>query len=335
MFYTALTKAAQLISRSPQLHGHLKKAWDTLPQLLEEVERSDLNETQRLGRKAELFKVIKNPEASMALLNEIRQMQPAEGQNPKHLKLTIENLVEMKEFEQAVAMIELVKCTSQDTEVFRSFDDEQYVLKVYAQAAKQALLTDSPTEHFRAAFIDTMMQTQFEGSSTSDTDSSDGDPETWDIMMIYNRKKDSCAQTAKAKAVARILTDACGLKVTVMDDAVRLGRLADDGMVHVMRRSHMVLVLAGSQRICSEMRMLVSHATRRPESNTVTLLTDGEHVPLKLKTYRSMPCPPELLLPVTERVERSREQTGRYSEQTIRAICKLFGFLVGIHKGNG
>nr|KAG5707869.1 hypothetical protein BaRGS_031600 [Batillaria attramentaria] len=277
MLYMALTKAASLYSTIPQFQGHIQEMWNSFSELLQEADESDLNAIQKLGKKADLLRLISQNEQSMALLNEIRQMAPDEKQDPLHLKLCVENYVALQEFEKALAFIKLLRCTSKGRATLAQFD-EHYELEVRIQAARQALLTGSvfkSKKHFYTAFIDTVMQAQPDSTDTSESDSSDSDPMTWDVMMIYNRREETFVQCrSHAQILERLLRDVFDLRVTVMDDANRLGRANDrDEMVRTMRRSRLVLVLAGSHKICCDMQMLVGQACR-PNCNTVTLLTD-------------------------------------------------------------
>ncbi|KAK7498896.1 hypothetical protein BaRGS_00009988 [Batillaria attramentaria] len=316
MLYKALTKAVQLYSRTPHLQGQIGDVWYSFSELLKEVDGSNISENQKLGKKAKLFQLISDHEQSMALLEEIRKMAPEEAKNPKHLKLCIENYVAVKEFGKALTFIELLKCTERGRDTLVKLGGQQYVLKVYLQAAKRALLDSSladSKEHFHTAFMETVEEAQSDASTGSDTDSGEGDQETWDIMMIYDGNHGEDSQSERqADALAGVLKNACGLKVTLMDQDVQLGRPILDGMVHIMRRSRLVVILAGQKRISTEMRSVIDHAARRQGPRTVTLLTDGDHVPRNLAAHPWMPCPAELLSLATE--QGSDEMTAETAQ---------------------
>ena len=250
-------------------------------------------------------------------------MHPEKGNDPEHLKLCIENYVEMQQYEEALTFVDLLQCTSQSKQAMQLFEDGRFLHKVYLKAAEQSLLRGSPhfQTHFRAVFNETGTQHQLVTSS-EDTDSAeDGDvmKTDWDVLILHEELEED---TNLAAAVTTILRDACGLRVTSMYEDVLGGMLKLEGLLRVMKRSILVVVMAGRQKVSRQLRYFISYAAKR--SSTVTLLVNGGHVPKMMKNHRWMDLPPKLLQVTTA------EDTEEYAEQRVRAVCELFGFLVDI-----
>ena len=158
-----------------------------------------------------------------------------------------------------------------------------------------------------------------ETSGSEDTDTSEEDKntdETWDIMILY-------VDPARAQAIAmrNVLQDICGLSVSIIDRDAPPNKLELEGGLRVMRRSALVIVLAGG-KVSRELRFFINNAAKR--LSTVTLLVNGEHVPEMLKAHRSMVCPDELFHSDCETSD------SESSQRRVYAICKVFSFLANI-----
>ena len=318
MLLMALKFASRICSRSPGA-VNIGEVWQSFPALLREVEESDRNAHEKLKEKAKLFQLIRDHKQSLDLLQKIERMDPQKAKDPEHLKLCIEEYVATQQYEQAVAFVELLSCTSQSLQAMQL--SQCYVLKIYVQAACQVLLQGSPRykEHFRSAFDDAMAENRHEPSSSEDTDASEDnrqDDETWDVMILH----DDSAQ-AQATIMTDILRDVCGLKVSTVDRESAPNRLVLEGGLRVMRRSTLVVVMAGG-KVSRDLRYFINNAARH--TSTVTLLVEDKHVPEMLKSHRSMVCPEELIgQPVDPDAVR---------RPAVDAISKVFSFLIHIDK---
>jgi hypothetical protein len=132
--------------------------------------------------------------------------------------------------------------------------------------------------------------------------------------------------------MASLLREVCSLKVTVQDDAIPLGRLVLEGVIRTMRRSSIVVVLAGAGKVSARMKSYLAHAAKRP--STVTLPAGGRHVPEMLKTHRSMECPQEVLKVKLQSSERAaadnRSADVEFPPAVLNAVYEIFSFLVDI-----
>ena len=319
MLLLALKSASRLFSRSPEFSVNIGEVLQSLPALLKEVDDSDRKIPEKLKKKAILYQLIRDHKQSLDLLQRIEKMDPEQAKDPEYLKLCIEEYVAMEQYEQALTFIELLNCTSQSLQAMHL--DEQYVLQIYVQAACQVLLRGSTKakEHFWSAFQDAMAGNLNETSGSEDTDTSEEDKntdETWDIMILY-------VDPARAQAIAmrNVLQDICGLSVSIIDRDAPPNKLELEGGLRVMRRSALVIVLAGG-KVSRELRFFINNAAKR--LSTVTLLVNGEHVPEMLKAHRSMVCPDELF---HSNCETSDSES---SQRRVYAICKVFSFLANI-----
>ena len=285
------------------------------------MEISDQNAHRKLQEKAKLFQLIKDYKQSLDQLQEIEQMDPQKANNPEHLKLRIEDYVAMEQYEKALTFVSLLECTSQTKKTMHLFEDKQYILKVYMQAARQALLQGSPIAktHLSAVFRDTIAANPDEPTSSEDTDASEdsrNSEETWNVMILH----EDSAQ-AKATALTQVLEDVCGLSVAIIDDA-QPGKLELEGGMRLITKSDLIVVLAGHKPVSRELRFYIHYAARRP--SVVTLLSDGDHVPKMLKGHRSMVCPPQVFHCCTS------TQSGQMDTSQVDAICNVFSFLVNL-----
>ncbi|KAK7098512.1 uncharacterized protein [Littorina saxatilis] len=319
MLLMALNAASKIFATSPGMKESLGEVWHSFPTLLQIVEESDKNPHQKLENKAKLFQLIKDHKQSLNLLKRIRQMDPNKVQDPEHLKLWIEEYVAMRQFEDALGFIALVEFTPQSTDTMHLFEDEHFVLKIYLHAARQALLGNGriAKPHFRNVFQETAVRNAEVTSSSEDTDASEDsreEEETWDVMILH----EDCSRE-KAIAMAEILHTFCGLRVPIMDRDLLPNRLELEGVLRMMRRSKLVVVMAGGP-VSSELRYYIHYVAKRP--STVTLLVDGNHVPEMLKRHRSMACP--------EEVFTLSDQSQEMGVSAVDALCKVFSFMVGV-----
>ena len=314
MLLKALKSASRLFSRSPEFKAYTKDVLLSLPALLQAVDESDSNAQEKLKEKAKLFQLIRDHKQSLDLLQKLEEMDPQKAKDPEHLRLCIEEYEAVGKYEEALALVELLNCTSQAWHL-----DQQYLLKLYVQAACQTLLQGSPAakHHFWPAFQDAITGNLNEPSSSEDTDTAEDtkEDETWDIMILH----EDCTQE-QARAISCVLDELCGLRVATIDKNAPPNKLELESGCRLMRRSTLVVVLAGG-KVSKILRYWISYAAKRP--STVTLLVDGTHVPEMLRVHRSMICPEELL----------HSGTTDDSEGTRRrayAICKVFCFLTNI-----
>ena len=140
MLLMALKSASRLFSKSSGFKVHIGEVWQSFPALLKEVEDSDRNTNEKLKEKAKLFQLIRDHKQSLNLLQKLQTMDQERANDPEYLKLCIEEFVATEQYEQALTFVELLKCTAQSLQL-----EEQYVLKIYVQAACHFLLQGSPT----------------------------------------------------------------------------------------------------------------------------------------------------------------------------------------------
>ena len=323
MLLMALKTASAWYAKSPGIRDHIGDIWHSFHTLLQAVDSSKHSSLVKFREKARLFQLIKKHKQSLALLLDIKTMHPEKANDPEHLKLCIENYVEMEQYEEALAFVDFLQCTTQSEQAMKLFQDERFLHKVYLQAAEQSLVRGSPNfkSHFRAVFKEAAAQQQ-PVTSSEDTDTTEGGDETktdWDVLILHEERDED---TNLAVAVATVLRDICGMRVSRMDEDVLGGRLKLEGVLSVLKRSGLVVVMAGRGKVSRELRYFLSYAARR--SSTVSLLVNGGHVPKMLKTHRSMVLPPELLQVTTA------FDTEDFAKRRVGAVCKLFGFLVDI-----
>ena len=329
----ALYLCSSLCSRLPGLQHFIRDVWHAFPTLLQAAQHSDRHHTDKLREKARLYQLIKDHWQSMALLQDIRNIDPKAAESPDYLKMCIENYVSLEHYDKALAFIKTLKCTAQGS-ALDLFEDDQYVQKVYVLAGRAALLkatsadkSNEAREYFSTAFSDAHSTDSDGASSSEDTESVDdgGDDDSWDVMLLH---EDSAE--VKAKVLSDVLQSACGLKVTRMGEDCLPGRLYLDSIMRIMSRSRQVVVLAGAPKVTAELRLLLEKAARKPA--TVALLMEGDHVPKVMKTTnqrrsgsRSMVCPEELLIQGAD-----GGGGGAYSHTKVQAVCDVFSFLIDI-----
>ena len=314
MLLKALKSASRLFSRAPEFKVYIKDVLHSLPALLQAVDESDSNAQEKLKEKAKLFQLIRDHKQSLDLLQKLEEMDPQKAKDPEHLRLCIEEYEALGKYEEALVLVELLNCTSQAWHL-----DQQYLLKLYVQAACQTLLQGfaAAKHHFWPAFQDAIAGNLNEPSSSEDTDTAEDtkEDEIWDIMILH----EDCTQE-QARAISYVLDELCGLRVATIDKNAPPNKLELESGFRLMRRSTMVVVLAGG-KVSKTLRYWISYAAKRP--STVTLLVDGTHVPEMLKVHRSMVCPEELLHSCTTDDSES-------ARRRVYAICKVFCFLTNI-----
>ena len=329
----ALYLCSSLCSRLPGLQHFIRDVWHAFPTLLQAAQDSDRHHTDKLREKARLFQLIKDHSESMALLQEIRNIDPKEAESPDYLKMCIENYVSLERYDKALAFIKTLKCTAQGS-ALDLFEDDQYVQKVYVQAGRAALLkatsadkSNEAREYFSTAFSDAHSTDSDGASSSEDAESVEdgGQDDSWDVMLLH---EDSAE--VKAKALSDVLESACGLKVTRMGEDCLPGRLYLESIMRIMSRSRQVVVLAGARQVTAELRLLLEKAARKPA--TVALLVEGDHVPKMMRSTRqrcsgsrSMVCPEELFIQGAD-----GGGGGVYSHTKVQAVCDVFSFLIDI-----
>nr|KAG5686101.1 hypothetical protein BaRGS_021353 [Batillaria attramentaria] len=335
MLNMALLTASRLCSKLhvPHLHRQVPDIWQSFSTLLKAADQSDRKPHEKVREKARLFQLIKDHKQSIRLLQAMEELAPEEAGNPDHLKMFIDSYVGLQQYEEALAVIEILQSTSESSAIIKLFDDKHYVQKVYMQAAKQALLEPSIQSqlsrvYFHSAFTDIYCGpdsgSTTEDSSTTEEEQGDKEKEEWDVMLLHEGSAED-----KATMLASVLQDVFGLKVTRMDQHVLLGRLRLEGVTRTIRRSRLVVVLANERHISGELRYYVTCAAKK--KNTVTLLTSDGHVPKMLKkSHRHMVCPGQLLTGLPTQPHPRDQGDDQYSEATVAAMCDLFSFLVDV-----
>jgi hypothetical protein len=239
----------------------------------------------------------------------------------------------MKRYDEALTFVELLGWNEQRTHVMQLFDedDPQYMLKVCLQAAREALLQGSLIKaktHFRAVFEEAVAVYNDATSGSEDTSDAGSsfsghfmDDLISDVLVIH--EPDSPEWRDKAMVMADSLQEACDLRMSVLDRDLPLCRLKLESPLRMMRRSSLVVVLAGHRSVSKELRYIIHNAVTRP--STVVLLADGDHVPEMLKkTHRSMQCPQQLL------VAKSNPDSSAMDPTLVDCIIQVFSFLVNI-----
>ncbi|KAK7102597.1 uncharacterized protein [Littorina saxatilis] len=327
MLYHSLTIASRFFSRSQGEKEYIREVLVSFSALLKDVEDSDCSAHQKLKEKAKLYQLIRDHGQSLDLLKEIEKMDPEKTEDPEYLKLCITQYMALEKFDEALAFKSLLECTSQGMQTMQLFGDPSFEAKLYIQAARHALLHDKPSAkaHFQTLFHDTvLLNVDHESVTSEDTDAS-GDPRTeagtWDIMIVHEDRTEE-----KAATLTHILQDTCGLSVATVNKVVPPNKLELEGGLRIMRRSTMVLVLAGTKPVSKEMRFLMDRAVKR--QTTVTLLVDGERVPEMLHTHRSMVCPGHLFTEPAGAEAAEIERERRTLQ--VNAICNVIRFIVNL-----
>ena len=103
-----------------------------------------------------MFQLIRYNKQFLDLFQDLKKMDPQRAQAPEYIRLCTEEYVATKQYEKALAFVGLLNCTSQSLQAMPL--DRLYLLKIYVQAARQALLQGSPTskQHFKSAFQEAM-----------------------------------------------------------------------------------------------------------------------------------------------------------------------------------
>ena len=123
------------------------------------------------------------------------------------------------------------------------------MLQVYIQAGRTELLKATTAEdvhrassYFSEAFSDALdkLRSSSEAQTSSSEDTADessdkGDGPGWDVMILH---EDSA--TEKAEEVAKVLREACGLRVTRMEEDCPPGRFVLDSLCWTMNRCRQV-----------------------------------------------------------------------------------------------
>ncbi|XP_076453041.1 uncharacterized protein LOC143288438 [Babylonia areolata] len=318
MLLMALKTASESYSKQPAYNHHVREIWHSFPALLEAVDKNEKCSVRKLQDKAKLFKLIKENRKSLDILQDIEKMDPRKGNDPDHLKLCIENYVGMNKFEDALVFVEYLQCTAQCEQTVGLFEDEKFLRKLYLHAAKQSLQRGSPNfkSHFRAVFNDIVQSDTC--TSSEDTDSEEAKTPAWDVHILHEETEED---TDVAAGLVSLLRDVCGLTVTRMDEDVMAGFYME-GVFGIMRRSKVLVVIAGTQKLSLQLRYLINMAARRPTS--VSVVVKGGRVPRLMKPLRSTDLPSELPQ-ITCGLD-----LGILSPQNVDAVCELVAFLADI-----
>ncbi|KAK7088436.1 uncharacterized protein [Littorina saxatilis] len=340
MLLMALKIASEQFASRPEIKENIGNFWHSFDTLFQAVEDKDHSASQKLREKATLFMLIRKHKKSLALLQDIEAMDPQKGNDPEHMKLCIENYVELQQYEKALTFVDLLQCTAQSQKAKHLFDDARYVHKIGLLAAQQSLLRNSLNfkAHFRDVLKEYVAGQKLIATSSEDTDTeaesdlakeddskkaTDGtEKTTWDVLILH---EDHEEDANLAGAVANILRDACGLKVTRNDDDVMPNKFAMEGVLSVMKKSSLVVVVTGQTKASRKLRQLLTYSARRETS--VTLLFNEGHIPKMMKTHRFLYLPAELLQ-VT-----SAADCDNFAQDRVTAVCRLFGFLTDIDFG--
>lgn len=162
--------------------------------------------------------------------------------------------------------------------------------------------------------------------SASATGDDDNDKCKWNVMVLNSNDDDA---ESTSQALAHILKNTCGLKVTVGSSEVDPGDLALSGTMANMDRSRVVIIVLDRRgNNCSgEDRALFDHAAQRPN---VFVLNQEEHcsVPRSLKGRPKLPCSPALWEMSTA---DDGQSTAPGDPAAVEAICDLFSALTKMY----
>ncbi|XP_076457662.1 uncharacterized protein LOC143291601 [Babylonia areolata] len=320
MLLTALKEASQIF-QSSGVSEHLGEVFTSFDILFKWAEKSH-DIPKGLEEKAILFKIIREHRHHLALLQELKRLDPQKEKDPEHLKLMIEDYVHVEDFDEATGVIEMLKNISQDAEVRQLFDDDHYVLKIYLKAARQALLAGRPADtHFRSALHQFIFHNPKEVSSSEfeDSDSAaENSTHPWDVVLVH---EDSAR--AQAVTLTRVLQTICGLRVPDVDTLVSADR-PELEEVDTVKNSTLTVVMAGG-KVSDKTRFLIRNVAKRP--TTISLLVEGDKVPMLLQAHRSFRCDASIFPSLQSALGGSRE------EPEVDAICKIVDFLFTWEKG--
>ncbi|XP_076453038.1 uncharacterized protein LOC143288435 [Babylonia areolata] len=313
MLLTALQNASHM---NPPVRGGIETIWNSFHSLMKAVKRNDKGSAETLQDKALLFRLIKKHKKSLALLQDIERLHPEKSADPEHLKLCIENYVQVQQYEEALTFIDLLQCTAHNAAITQLFEDPRFLQKVYLHAANQSLQRGSPNfkSHFRAVFSDIVQP----DTCTSSEDTEEAKTPAWDVHILHEETEED---TDVAAGLVSLLRDVCGLTATRMDEDVMAG-FDMEGVFGIMRRSKVLVVIAGTQKPSLQLRYLINMAARRPTS--VSVVVKGGRVPRLMKPRRSMDLPSEL--PQITCGPKIQDLTP----QNFTAICALVGFMADV-----
>ena len=119
----ALKAASESCSHSPHVQQNVGALWQSFATLFEAVEKKEGSQAGKLREKAVLLRLIRNNKTSLALLQELKQMDPQKANDPEYLKLCIQNYVEMRDYEKAIGFVDLLQCTAQNEATMQLFQD--------------------------------------------------------------------------------------------------------------------------------------------------------------------------------------------------------------------
>ena len=324
MFLKALKAASAVFSQCPGVNEHLGEVWHSFPALLQAAEDSR-GETHTLQEQAVLFRLIRDYKHSLTLLRKIMEMDPQKAEDPEYLKLCIESYLATEDYENVSIFLDLLKRTPQKTKTLELFEDNDFVKKVYLQAARQSLLKGDSTSvklHFMSAFQDATVVSTKETSSPrsspkdrspSDSTNSDrdavhsitagggrtdinpaggpaADSEHCHVFLLHEEPPESIQ---KAESLIHVLQTFCGIRVTSHHREIPPGTPEWISEKKVAECDVTAVLPETDDHNDEMLSHLISLAALRP--STVTLLTEGARVPHCLKAHLSFTCPDQLL----------------------------------------
>ena len=139
----------------------------------------------KLWDKGTLFQLICNKK-SLAINICTEQIHPHKAKDQEHLKLCIENYVELHQYEEAIALTDMLQWISQREQTMELYEDQCYLPKVYTWAAKESLLITYKS-HFMAVF-QRMADDDWFSTSSVDMDTVEQRtpiPPTWDTHIGF------------------------------------------------------------------------------------------------------------------------------------------------------
>ncbi|XP_070177856.1 uncharacterized protein [Littorina saxatilis] len=289
----ALRLCSRLCQRLPALHSYVPHVWLSHSTLMHIVDSSQLGLTKKHQERAKLFQMIQAYGPSMAELKEILTKDTSQAENPDFLKILIENCVGRKRYDDALTAIEtligITHCSVSDL-----FGDDHYRVKIYMQAGRDALRSNtastSSADYFSVAFRDAVCQSTEESSGSEEEEDAEGvgEDDAWDVFLVHQNDTE-----VKARAVAKVMERALGLKVAVIPGDCTPGKLLLESLPWEMSRSRQVVALLGPGDVTPSLKLALELAALR--DNSVVLLMEGGKVPLKLTARRRLSCPRDLL----------------------------------------
>ncbi|XP_025094449.1 uncharacterized protein LOC112564081 isoform X2 [Pomacea canaliculata] len=319
MLMLALQSATANFWQHPDIKPHICTAWNSFSELLTAKDESQNPEHHKLLEKAQLFQLVKNHKEAIAILQRIRDIAPEEGNKPEYLKMLAESYIESEQYCEAVILIEILKGSQGGNSSFGLLESIN-LTNLYLKAAEQHLLCSQTITvskfYFMNAFTKEICD-EMERMAVDKNPSDSEDKEMWHIMLLYDNEDDDAEK--KANTLAELLHNSSGLKVTCMDEDVRLGTFILEGTLGIMKKCHLLVFLVSQNDSSLTLTFYITQAIRINTRIKTFTLTSAK-TPELLAPYPSMPYPAEL--------HDINVKNLNCDKSAVTAVCRLFRFLV-------